>query len=127
VSGNVACLSFYTYGEYVSSGTPVPPWTERQTYDITATDAEGLIGHLTGGLYIARIWKTGNAQVALGEECTSVGHTGVFMTAADYDLLRSHMSGVTTSDVALLTSAVMLVWAVAWLCKRAVRILIPYA
>lgn len=75
----------------------------------------------------------GNKQV-FGNECAGVWNgtatvpaTLVTLSTADYDILRSHMSGVTTSDVALLTSAVMLIWAIAWLWKRAVRVLIPNA
>lgn len=62
--------------------------------------------------------------VEVGAACGSSANW-VAMSRTDYDALRSHTSGVTTGDVALLTTAVMLVWAVAWLSKRAVRVLIP--
>lgn len=57
-----------------------------------------------------------------------VSHFGASFTpqsilVSDVPLLSQ--SAVNTVDVALLTTAVMLVWAVAWLSKRAVRVLIP--
>lgn len=57
------------------------------------------------------------------EPCAS-GNT-VNLTVAQYDYLRGKVSPINTADVAELTAAVCLVWAVAWLSKRAVRVLIP--
>ena len=62
----------------------------------------------------------------VGNACAA-GTTHVLMQVSDHEALRSHVSAVTTENVAQVIAGMCLVWAVAWLTKRAIRVLIPNA
>lgn len=90
----------------------------QKVYDITSAELWGLDEPKVG----VRNWfgYPNTALSSVGDACPA-GSSGVLMSVADYNVLRSHVAGVTTSDVAALTGAVCLVWACAWLWKRAFR------
>lgn len=89
---------------------------ERQ---LTGYSEPPFLGGARGAFY------SNEFAASAGVPCGSGTH--VVLEMADYNTLRAQMDGVTNTDVALLVPAIALTWAVAWLCKRAVRILIPHA
>jgi len=85
----------------------------------------------TGGSDRFMVRGTGAALVDAGEKCpattSGVAVKFVLLEASEYNAMASHTQVVSPEDVAALIGPVMLVWSVAWLCKRAIRVLIPNA
>ena len=122
MTATVGCASTAAESTVVQLGG-ITAYSDR--YAFTFQIAGGAFGSYNLG---SNYWKGLFVQshVELGVYCPKDTTAMVVLTPGDYETLIAPPS-VTTADVALLASAIMLVWAVAWLTKRAVRVLIPNA